>query len=169
MRDTTLNGSLFVKRRFTLKDKYNNKESSFDISNDRITAENYNDIELTGTSGDNKINLKFINTDGIYFERKLKDASINRLTLKNDKSSIAYKTHEFTISDNKVLLLLNDNNKISLNSKDGKLTTQVKSTQFITDLFTVGDANSTGDLKVKGNTVIGEEIDYKTLAQVFLI
>ena len=168
MRDTTLNGSLFVKRRFALKDKYNNKESSFDINNDEITAENYNDVELTGTSGDNKINLKFVNTDGIYFERKLKDASINRLTLKNDKSSIAYKTHEFTISDNKALLLLNDNNKISLNSKDGKLITQVKSTQFITDLFTVGDANSTGDLKVKGNTVIGEEIDTTVLQNIKL-
>ena len=159
MRDTTLNGSLFVKRRFTLKDKYNNKESSFDINNDEITAANYNDVELTGTSGDNKINLKFINTDGIYFERQAQDTSINRLTLKNDKSSIAYKTHEFTISDNKALLSLNDNNKISLNSKDGKLTAKVKNTQFTTDLFTIGDTNSIGDLKIKGNTIIGKEID----------
>ena len=163
MRDTTLNGSLFVKRRFTLKDKYNNKESSFDINNDRITAENYNDVELTGTSGDNKINLKFVNTDGIYFERKSKDVSINRLTLKNDKSSIAYKTHEFTISDNRALLLIDNSNKITLSSGDKKLTAQVKNTQFTTDLFTIGDANSTGDLKVKGNTVIGKEVDATVL------
>ena len=163
MRDTTLNGSLFIKRRFTLKDKYNNKESSFDINNDEITAANYNDVELTGTSGDNKINLKFINTDGIYFERQAQDTSINRLTLKNDKSSIAYKTHEFTISDNKVLLSLDDSNKITLSSVDKKLTVQVKNTQFTTDLFTIGDTNSTGDLKVKGNTVIGKEVDTTVL------
>ena len=163
MRDTTLNGSLFVKRRFTLKDKYNNKESSFDINNDEITAANYNDVELTGTSGDNKINLKFVNIDGIYFERKSKDVSINRLTLKNDKSSIAYKTHEFTISDNKALLLIDNSNKITLSSVDEKLTAQVKNAQFITDIFTIGDTNSTGDLKVKGNTVIGKEVDATVL------
>ena len=163
MRYTTLNGSLFVKRRFTLKDKYNNKESSFDINNDEITAANYNDVELTGTSGDNKINLKFINTDGIYFERQAQDTSINRLTLKNDKSSIAYKTHEFTISDNKALLLIDNSNKITLNSEDEKLTAQVKNAQFITDIFTIGDTNSTGDLKVKGNTVIGKEVDATVL------